>query len=80
MGNASLSIEHRAEAAVIDRTTGKTLATTELSGRTLTLYGAESPGDEWQVVDEIEVDANGEFSVAIPGGLRFFRLEAEVPR
>ena len=49
-------------------------------GGTIWLLGCAALGDEWQVVDEIEVDANGEFSVAIPGGLRFFRLEAEVPR
>ena len=73
MGNASLSIEHRAEAAVIDRTTGKTLATTELSGRTLTLYGAETPDGEWKPISNSRTDPNGGWSVNRLRSFKFFK-------
>ena len=47
---------------------------------TVWLWGCTSLGDEWQLVGELEVEADGTFSAAVPDGLRFFRLEAEVPR
>lgn len=50
-------------------------------GGMIRLLGCATLGGEWRtVVDGLEVDADGGFSVAVPEGLRFFRLEAEVPR
>ena len=47
---------------------------------TVWLWGCASLGDEWQLVGELEVGADGSFSTVVPDGLRFFRLEAEVTR
>ena len=47
---------------------------------TVWLWGCASLGDEWKLVGELEVGADGTFSTAVPDGLRFFRLEAEVAR
>lgn len=44
------------------------------------LWGCASLGGEWKLVGELAVGADGTFSTAVPDGLRFFRLEAEVPR
>ena len=47
---------------------------------TVWLWGCASLGDEWKLVDKLEVEADGTFTTAVPDGLRFFRLEAEVAR
>ena len=47
---------------------------------TVFLWGCASLGDGWKPVCPLEIDADGGFSTAVPDGLRFFRLEAEVPR
>lgn len=47
---------------------------------TVFLWGCASLGGEWKPVCPLEIDADGGFSTAVPDGLRFFRLEAEVAR
>ena len=44
------------------------------------LLGCAALGGEWKPVCELEIDATGAFSTAVPEGMRFFRLEAEVVR
>lgn len=51
-----------------------------LAGAKVLLYGCETLGADWRLVGELEVDGDGAFTIAIPDGLRFFRLEAEVTR
>lgn len=47
---------------------------------TVWLWGCAALGDEWKLVGELEIGADGAFSMAVPDGLRFFRLEGEAPR
>ena len=67
------AVSGAAEAAVIDRTTGKTLATTELSERSLTLYGAERPDGEWKPISNSRTDPNGGWSVNRLRSFKFFK-------
>ena len=58
-----------------------------LSGKTevpadakVRLLGCAALGDDWVVVGELAIDADGCFTTVVPEGLRFFKLEAEVER
>ena len=44
------------------------------------LYGCAALGEEWDLVCELETDAEGRFEAEVPEGFFFFRLEAEVAR
>ena len=71
------AVSGAAEAAVVERATGKTLATTELSGRTLTLYGAERPDGEWKPISNSRTDPNGGWSVNRLRSFKFIRAVIE---
>ena len=50
------------------------------TGARVWLFGCVALGADWQLVGEVETDGEGRFTAAVPEGLRFFRLEAEVDR
>ena len=65
------------KAAVIDRATGATLATTELAGRNVTIYGAESPDGAWKPVSTPRTDAEGGWAANRLRSFRFFKAVLE---
>ena len=71
------AVSGAAEAVVVDRTTGKTLATTELSERTLTLYGAERLDGEWKTISNSRTDPNGGWSVNRLRSFKFIKAAIE---
>ena len=71
------AVSGAAEAVVIDRASGKTLATTELSERTLTLYGAERPDGEWKPISNSRTDPNGGWSVNRLRSFKFIKAAIE---
>ena len=71
------SISGAAEAVVVERATGRTLATAELSERTLTLYGAERLDGEWRPISNSRTDPNGGWSANRLRSFKFIRAAIE---
>ena len=61
------------EAVVLDPATGAELATTELAGRSLLIYGAESPAGEWKPIANLQTDQDGGWSARRLRSFKFFK-------
>ena len=71
------AVSGAAEAVVVERATGRTLATTELSERALTIYGAERLDGEWKPISNLRTDPNGGWSVNRLRSFKFIRAAIE---
>ena len=67
------AVSGAAKAVVLDRASGRTLAEAELSGRKITIYGAETPDGEWKPIASPQTDAEGGWSVNRIRSFKFFK-------
>ena len=62
------------EAVVIDRATGKTLASSALAGQTVTVYGAGTPAGPWKKIAVLRAGEKGEWLVDRVRSCKYFKI------